>query len=250
MKVLQAGSIWVANHFRIKDIGSIAVGKYADIVILNADPTKDVMNLRQIDNVIKDGMVVDRTYHTWYTGDMFADSHDSYDRDVVDISWEQGLKGATVGKGRAPAVPAAVVGPALPGQPAGAAAGRRGGGLGAVPDPSLSPTPGVEEIFPHTVIQGTGDTTIKLTGINFVKHSIVYIDGQPAPTDVASRTELTFVADANTLARAGKMKITVKNPQPLTTPEWGDTSNNAYLLVPFSFTTAWSHNKDVGDFQK
>ena len=56
--------------------------------------------------------------------------------------------------------------------------------------------------------------------------------------------------DANTLAKAGKLKIVVKNPEPLAAPEWGPVSNEAYVLVPFSFTTAWSHNKDVGDFQK
>jgi hypothetical protein len=37
--------------------------------------------------------------------------------------------------------------------------------------------------------------------------------------------------------------VAVKNPTPLDTPVWGDTSNKAHILVPFSFTTAWSHNK-------
>jgi hypothetical protein len=70
------------------------------------------------------------------------------------------------------------------------------------------------------------------------------------PTTVASATQLTFVIDANTLNKAGKLKIVVKNPEPLAAPEWGAVSNEGYVLVPFSFTTAWSHNKDVGDFQK
>ncbi len=171
------------------------------------------------------------------------------DRDVVDISWEVGLKAATATRGRGQAAPnpeAAAAGPAA----AGPADGRRGGGLGAVPDPQLSPSPGIETIFPHTIIQSTPDTTFTLTGINFVKKSTVLVDGVPMPTNVTSRTQLTFVVDANTLNKAGKLKIRVKNPEPLTNPDWGPISNTAYVLVPFSFTTHWSQNKDVGDFQK
>jgi hypothetical protein len=265
MKVLQAATSWVANHFRIKDVGSIEVGKLADIDIVTADPTVDIMNMRKLDTVIKDGKVVDRSYHPWFKGDMFSNSHLSYNRDVVDLAWEQGLKAASGGgrrgggegateaasEGAAPAGRAAAA-PAAGGRnPAsGVANNRRSGGLGAVPDPSLSPSPGLETLFPHTIIQGTPDTTFTLTGINFVKRSLVYANGEPMPTTVKGGTELTFVIDANTLAKAGKLKIVVKNPEPLAAPEWGAVSNEAYVLVPFSFTTAWSHNKDVGDFQK
>jgi hypothetical protein len=289
MKVLQAATSWVANHFRIKDIGSIEVGKLADIDIVNADPTVDIMNMRKLDTVIKDGKVVDREYHPWFKGDMFSNSHLSYNRDVVDLNWEQGLKAANGGgrrgggeaaaapaeqgaarAGRAAAAPAAggegaaaaeagaaragraAAAPAAGGRnpDSGVANSRRSGGLGAVPDPSLSPSPGIETLFPHTIIQGAPDTTFTLTGINLVKRSLVYANGQPMPTTPKSGTELTFVIDANTLAKAGKLKIVVKNPEPLAAPEWGAVSNEAYVLVPFSFTTAWSHNKDVGDFQK
>ena len=281
MKVLQAATSWVANHFRIKDIGSIEVGKLADIDIVNADPTVDIMNMRKLDTVIKDGKVVDRSYHPWFKGDMFSNSHLSYNRDVVDLAWEQGLKAASGGgrrggaEGAAAPAPAPEAGAARGGPTAAAEEGtgrggraaaapttggrnpdsgvannRRSGGLGAVPDPSLSPSPGLETLFPHTIIQGAPDTTFTLTGINFVKRSLVYANGEPMPTTVKGGTELTFVIDANTLAKAGKLKIVVKNPEPLAAPEWGAVSNEAYVLVPFSFTTAWSHNKDVGDFQK
>jgi hypothetical protein len=268
MKVLQAATSWVAHHFRIKDVGSIEVGKLADIDIVDADPTVDIKNMRKLDTVIKDGKVVDRAYHPWFKGDMFANSHLSYNRDVVDLAWELGLKAASgggrrgggeaaaeagnEGAARAARAPAAQAAQAAGGRnPAsGVANNRRSGGLGAVPDPSLSPSPGIETLFPHTIIQGTPDTTFTLTGINFVKRSLVYANGQPMPTAVASATELTFVLDANTLNKAGKLKIVVKNPEPLAAPEWGAVSNEGYVLVPFAFTTAWSHNKDVGDFQK
>jgi hypothetical protein len=264
MKVLQAATSWVANHFRIKDIGSIEVGKLADIDIVNADPSANIMNMRKLDTVIKNGKVVDREYHPWFRGDMFSNSHLSYNRDVVDLAWEQGLKAASGGRrgggeaapeggnegaapaGRSPAAPAA--GGRNPAS--GVANNRRGGGLGAVPNPSLSPSPGIETIFPHTIIQGTPDTTFTLTGISFVKRSLAYVDGQPMPTNVVSGTELSFVIDANTLNKAGKLKVVVKNPEPLAAPEWGAVSNEAYVLVPFAFTTGWSQNKDVGEFQK
>jgi len=56
-------------------------------------------------------------------------------------------------------------------------------------------------------------------------------------------TKLSFVVSGNQLAEAGKLHVAVKNPKPLDAPVWGDTSNKAHILVPFTFTTAWSHNK-------
>jgi hypothetical protein len=45
------------------------------------------------------------------------------------------------------------------------------------------------------------------------------------------------------LASAGKLHITIRNPEPLSDYDWGPKSNTANILVPFSFTTAGSHNK-------
>jgi hypothetical protein len=72
---------------------------------------------------------------------------------------------------------------------------------------------------------------------------VVYVNGQPVPTKAQSGTKLSFIVSANELAQAGKLHVVVKNPKPLDTPVWGDTSNTAHILVPFAFTTAWSHNK-------
>jgi imidazolonepropionase-like amidohydrolase len=44
-----------------KELGTIEPGKLADLVILNADPTKDINNAKQIHTVIKDGQIVDRS---------------------------------------------------------------------------------------------------------------------------------------------------------------------------------------------
>jgi hypothetical protein len=63
------------------------------------------------------------------------------------------------------------------------------------------------------------------------------------PTTVESATKLSFTLGANELAEAGKRHLVVRNPLPLNEPVWGDHSNTAHILVPYSFTTAWSHNK-------
>ncbi len=233
MKVLQSGSKWVADHFHIKDIGSIEVGKFADMIIANADPTVDIKNLRNIDSVIKDGKVVDRGYHAWFAGHIFA--NDPQNSDFAPVvegdDWAEAVKKATF----RPNVGAARGEPGIP---------------GVLPDPNVSPTPGIETIFPHTILRGSPTQTLDIKGFNFVRRSVVYVDETPVPTQIVSRTEVKATLDANILARAGNRKITVRNPLPLDTPIWGDRSNPAHVLVPFEFTTKYSMNKDVGDFQK
>ena len=43
------------------ELGTVETGKYADLVLLNADPTADIGNARDIALVIKHGAVIDRT---------------------------------------------------------------------------------------------------------------------------------------------------------------------------------------------
>ena len=233
MQVLQSASSWVAQHMRLNDVGTVEVGKFADLIIANADPLQDIRNLRNIDTVIKDGKIVDRSYDPAYRGWMFANDpqHAEFGPVVADAGWADALKRATwrpnVGHVRGEA--------GLP---------------GTIPDLGSSPTPGIENIFPHTVLRKSPGFTLQITGFNFVKRSQVYVDDIPVPTEVVSRTEIRAQIDENILGMAGNKKITVRNPLPLIDPIWGDTSNRVHLLVPFEFTTKYSMNRDVGEFQE
>lgn len=59
-EVLSAATLQNARVLREESrLGSIEVGKLADMVLLEADPTTDIRNSRRIDRVIMNGMVLD-----------------------------------------------------------------------------------------------------------------------------------------------------------------------------------------------
>jgi imidazolonepropionase-like amidohydrolase len=59
LQALQAGTIQTAKMLRMEqDVGRIQAGKYADILTVDADPTKDIKALRTIGFVMKGGSVV------------------------------------------------------------------------------------------------------------------------------------------------------------------------------------------------
>src|SRR5437868_9257645 len=162
MKVLQSATKWVADHFHMKDIGTVEAGKLADLDIVTADPTQDIKNMRKLDTVIKDGKVVDRQYHPWYKGWIFANARDDEGGPVVEKdAWVAALKQATWRPNAGPTL-LFIQGPAAP--------------FPTVPDLWASPTPAIETIGPHTIIQGSATQPLMIKGFNFVKRSVVYVD--------------------------------------------------------------------------
>lgn len=190
--------------------------------------------------MIKDGKVIDHGYHAWYKGYMFSNDRVSYDRDTVsNLAWVEMLKASPPPGTEEPYM--TVVAPT--GNEVGISPGgfgrRKTAGIGPVPDYSLSPTPGLEAMAPSTLLQDTPDTEVTLTGVNFVVRSVVYVDGNPVPTMVDSATQIRFTMPGSALANAGNYPIVVRNPTPVANQFWGDTSNEAHMLVPFSFSSAW-----------
>jgi hypothetical protein len=250
MKIIQSATKWPAEHYHLKDLGTIESGKLADMVIVTADPSADIMNMRKIDMVIKDGHVVDRAFHPWYRGAMFANDKISYDgAPVSNLPFVNALKQLVPKPATMPKPNMTVTAPN--GQEVGIFPGvayvRKGPGLGPVPDYVISPTPGIDSIAPRTVLQGTSQTIVTLTGVNFVKRSVAYVNGEPVTTMVDSATKLRFVVPPEKLANAGKLHVVVKNPQPVESPEWGDTSNTAHILVPYAFSTELAHPANVAE---
>lgn len=60
MEALQAATIMGAKGLGVqKDIGSIDIGKIADLIVLNRNPLEDIHNSREIRYVMKDGILYD-----------------------------------------------------------------------------------------------------------------------------------------------------------------------------------------------
>lgn len=61
MDILMASTLNVAKAYHKQDvIGSIEVGKWADILILGGNPLEDIENFQSIDTIIQAGKIIDR----------------------------------------------------------------------------------------------------------------------------------------------------------------------------------------------
>jgi hypothetical protein len=62
MQALLSVTKWAAEaHHHENEIGTIEVGKLADIITINGDPLKDIHSTRNVDVVVLNGKVIDRT---------------------------------------------------------------------------------------------------------------------------------------------------------------------------------------------
>lgn len=219
MQIIQGATKWSAELLNKGDeLGTIEVGKIADIIIVNEDPLRDIENLRDLDTVIFNGKRVELGYTAGYNPVYPVESE--LNPPVSRILWVDAFRPVAfsgVG-GRFTGRP-----PVGPGQ--------------ALPNPVESPQPAIETIAPLSVTAGSPTTTLTLTGFNFVRRSRVFFKGIPVPHDAVSGSEFRVTIDSSLLREPGWHSVVVKNPLPLHPElgmEWGDgTSNEAHLIVAF-----------------
>ncbi len=208
MEAIVAATRTPAEGFRQLDkVGTIEAGKLADLVIVNEDPLQNIrnINIQKIEWVIKNGEVMDRTYHAWFQNPLPRG-------DVEGRDWVAALKRRTQEGIRT-----------------------RSG----LQDPTWAfgqPTPGIESISPAMVTEGDPTLTLTIRGVNFTEQSLVLFDDQPVPARMVSETELSVSIDTDLLLRVGTFPIIVRNPGFQQQPQWGGgSSNRAHLLVNFRY---------------
>ncbi len=64
MAATKAGADYLGKG---EELGTIEEGKLADLVVVNGDPLKNIRETRNIDTVIKDGEIVDLSYHAGFS---------------------------------------------------------------------------------------------------------------------------------------------------------------------------------------
>jgi hypothetical protein len=195
MQVIQATTRNIAEGFRILDeLGTVEEGKLADILIVNADPLQQISNLQEIEWVIKDGALVDRTFNASFQNPLPRGG-------IEGSAWVRALSAQSM----------------------------QGTEFG-------QPQPGIKSISPGLVTEGDATLTLTVQGVNFTKESLVYFGEHLVPMRRVSDTELEAVIAAGLISQVGTYPVTVRNPEPLQRPEWGNgTSNKAHLLVNYRY---------------
>ncbi len=217
MQIIMGATKYPAEMLRKQNLlGTVEAGKLADVIIVNADPLQDIKNLDKVNTVIQDGKIVELGYHANYTSPF--DNVAAQTVSVEGLPWAVTLKKASRGGEGGP---------------------QRGAEEGAMPDPPDSPQPAIETLNPIIVTQGDS-AVVTLTGFNFVRKSVVYFKGKPAPFRAVSATELQVTLDADALREAGRFDLVVKNPAPLdpfyVKGMWGNgMSNVAHLIVNYKY---------------
>ncbi|MBI3014844.1 MAG: amidohydrolase family protein, partial [Candidatus Tectomicrobia bacterium] len=79
MQALQSATTVAAEFLqKEKDLGSIAPGKLADLVVLGLNPLESISNTQKIDRVIQGGRVLDHGFHREFTNPIPRPSHEEF----------------------------------------------------------------------------------------------------------------------------------------------------------------------------
>jgi len=219
MQVLQGATKWPAEAMKVgKEIGTVEVGKLADLLILNGDPLQSISNVKNISAVVFNGKVLDGRYHHSYN-EMNPFRADGFIGlpPVEDLAFTLIKKRAVYREGQVGRVAAARL--AQPG----------------IETIDTQRKEFFDEFVSRVAVrEGSPTLRLKVTGYNFFERTQVFFDDRPMPFDLKSITELEVVVDETYLRRPGRYKIQVRNPPPPPNPVWGDgRSNVAWLLVAY-----------------
>ncbi len=215
MEAIQAATKWPAETFHWQDrVGTIEAGKWADMIILNADPLQDIHNTQKIDNIVFNGKLIDRKYHPWPSDPFMDIGNYSWGNPAVEsLDWVVALK--NINKHNELGA---------------------GGRTEGVPNPVISPQVAIETISPTLVTEGDPTTTLVIKGFGFVRRMQVYFNGRSVPYKITAPDAVAVTLDETLLRTPGKFDIVIKNPEPVINPEMGNgTSNTAHLLVNFKY---------------
>jgi hypothetical protein len=95
-----------------------------------------------------------------------------------------------------------------------AASNNQGSATVTVTGAAYSLAPSLASVSPSAIQTGAPDTTITVTGANFINGSTVNLDGAALNTNFTSSTQLTATVPTANLANMGWGAITVSNPAP------------------------------------
>ena|SRR5277367_1737707 len=82
------------------------------------------------------------------------------------------------------------------------------------PPPNSNPVPAISAVTPSSVLAGSADTPVIITGSGFVSSSAVQWNGSPIAATFSSATTLNATIPASSLTTATIAKLTVTNPAP------------------------------------
>jgi len=100
-------------------------------------------------------------------------------------------------------------------------------------------TPAIASTTPNSILAGSADTTISITGTNFLPTSVAMIGTTALSTTYVSSTKITAVIPAGNIASLGWLPLTVRTPSA--------SSSSATVAIPVATTLALNVNHIVYD---